>query len=170
MKKTLITILLLLIAFFAFATEIGVSGGVRLGYGSRTPKYTSKNYSSRADMFELEFGTEFQFYRSQSVSVGTEVSFGMSLGEQTTISNGNKTTGRYMDVNLFIGPFLRLYFSDKYSMSLAIGFDNTSEFGTLGIEVGAEYDINNKTGILALARFGVVMNLNHYVIGLTHMY
>ena len=171
MKKTIITVLLIMIACTTvFAAEIGVSESVRLGYGARRPESATSYYSRRIDVFELEVGTEFQFYRSKAISFGTEISIGMCVGEEAVITNGTKTTNSYMDVNLFIAPIVRLFFSEKYSMSLAIGFDDISQFGTLGIEVGAEYDLNNKTGILLLARFGVVMNLYHYVIGLTHMY
>ena len=66
MKKTVITVLFIMFACTVFAAEIGVSESVRLGYGARRPQSATSTYSSRIDVFELEFGTVSRAWRKKS--------------------------------------------------------------------------------------------------------
>lgn len=170
MKKLIVILAVLLISTSLFATDIDVVGSVSAGYGTYNPK-SSGNYKFSANMFDFEFGAEFYFIKSNQFSLGMESCFGMSIGKWNEKVNGKEDSGEYMAVSLFIGPIASIKFSDAVSMSLAIGYDTLNGDGaTLGIEPGISYNINKNFGITALARFGIVANYHHFLVGVSHVF
>ena len=185
MKRLTVILVLLMLCCALYATEIKVTGDFRLGFGwanywtgtvipsTDGPTLVTTNY--KIGTFSFEFCSELYFINepvgsSMEFSAGVGIGFITGVGSlKTSQSNSNDSEKRtFSDLELFVGPAMRMTFNDTYIVTLNCGFANhlevTPEFA---IEPGIGYKLKQGTILGMVARFGTLSGYHQIAFGVS---